>query len=271
MLHLITHLSLDTYLLIFQLGCLAVWKPKGVMISKKWLNNAFQNNDDGAGFAIQSGNKIEVQKGFFKFDEFWKEFSPLQKYNAIAHFRIATHGKVETNNCHPFSMCNGKYALIHNGILPIRPPKGIDESDTAHFAINILEPVIESIPWKLPAFTAIVEEAIGIGNKIVVLRNDGERWIFNEDQGSWDNKSWFSNTSYKHVWGKTTTTYGNCSQGWDHDTNTGFMDDYTQEDSPNHPMSAEEKTVAEWLREQEKKVKRLCGIPNPLTEPMIEC
>ncbi len=260
--NLFTHLPLSHLFWFCQLGCLAIWKPKGVMVSRKWLSNGFENNHDGAGFVTEIDHKLHCHKGFFKFDDFWKAFSPFHKYNSLIHFRIATHGKVETDNCHPFMMCSGKYALVHNGILPIRPPKGIEESDTAHFANNILSTMIERIPWELPQFTELVEEAIGIGNKIILLREDGKPWIFNESCGWWKHGAWFSNMSFMNVYGRS-----NYSSGWTGDCGwrgDGYTDSWGHH--YNHTdLSTEERVVSKWLKDQDRKSKAYTS------PPMIEC
>jgi hypothetical protein len=179
------------------MGCIAIWKPKGVQIAKKYLHNCYTNNPQGAGFAICRDNKIEIQKGFFKFKDFWKAFKGLQKFPALIHFRIATHGAVNAENCHPFPMLDGKFAMIHNGILPVDLPEGKDQSDSAYFAKNILEPFIEKVPWQHEPLTKFVGKSIGTGNKIIVMRSDSKAWIFNEKQGEWHNGAWYSNTGYK--------------------------------------------------------------------------
>lgn len=199
------------------LGCIAVWKPKGVCIAKKTLENCYDNNPQGAGFAICKDNKIEVHKGYFKFSDFWKAFRDLQKYPALIHFRIATHGAVNKENCHPFIVADGKFAMVHNGILGVDVTK--DESDSAYFAKNILEPFLAKVPWEHEPLTKFVNDSIGSGNKVVVMRNDGKSWIFNEKQGDNYKGCWYSNTGYKYNrtrWTQTNTNSASSgsNRGW---------------------------------------------------------
>ena len=197
-------------MLLPMLGCVAVWKPKGVQIAKKYLENCFTNNKEGAGFAIVKDGKIEMEKGFFTFDEFWQAYNGLQKYAALIHFRIATHGKVDEDNCHPFMLDGGKYALVHNGVLPSSLHSGKkDESDSRQFG-ELIEPMLGFIPWHHEQFTTVVNEAIGY-NKIALLREDGNIWIFNEGKGEWHKGAWYSNHTYfygaaKRAWTKTVET-----------------------------------------------------------------
>lgn len=44
---------------------------------------------------------------------------------------------------------------------------------------------------------ALVEKAIGGGNKFVMLKRNGEWCIFNEKAGHWVDENWFSNYSYQ--------------------------------------------------------------------------
>src|SRR6266446_7671605 len=125
--------------------CLAIYKPKGVQIARKHLKSGFDNNVDGAGFAICRNNTIEIYKGYFKFDEFYDRYNELQRYPALIHFRIATHGIVNAQNCHPFEICDGQFALSHNGVMPVGLEPPIDESDTAYFAREIMEPILNKM------------------------------------------------------------------------------------------------------------------------------
>jgi hypothetical protein len=173
-------------------------KPKGVCIAKKSLEHGFENNSNGAGFAVATGGKLQIYKGFFKFDEFWDTYKEFQNQTALVHFRIRTSGKTDEYNCHPFEVCDGRFALIHNGVISIKQ-EDKDKSDTAHFAELVLTPLLERIPFDHPALKYLIEEAIGAGNKIVLLRRDGKHAIFNEDVGHWNKGAWFSNSSYKYA------------------------------------------------------------------------
>lgn len=179
------------------LGCIAVWKPKGVNIAKKYLQNCYASNKDGAGFAYAKDGKVGILKGFFNFEEFYKAYLPFQKYACLLHFRIATHGAVNPENCHPFEMNGGKYALIHNGVLPYSLHDGDkDKSDTKQFA-ELMETIMPLVDghWQHEGFSKVVGEAIGY-NKVVILRGDGKAWLFNEHKGEWHKGAWYSNNGY---------------------------------------------------------------------------
>jgi hypothetical protein len=176
--------------------CLAIYKPKGVEIAKRYLKNGFANNQDGAGFAFIRDGKIEIRKGFFTFSDFWKAYRENKSEPALIHFRWTTHGTTNEANCHPFEICGGQFAVIHNGIIDIDTSSDASRSDTWHYATKVLQPLVEMVPFDLPALRFVVESSIE-GSKIAVLRADGECVIFNESLGEWHNGAWYSNDGYK--------------------------------------------------------------------------
>ncbi len=175
--------------------CLAIAKPKGVVVPREHYENGFDSNSDGAGFAYVERGKIIIEKGFFTFAEFWAAFEPHQKKSAVVHFRLATHGKCDAFNCHPWELCDGHFAMIHNGIIDIQSTK--KKSDSGHFAHLVLEPAIEQMGIESGAMRYLVENSIGAGNKLCVLGKNDVIHIFNEQSGHWLNGAWYSNHSYE--------------------------------------------------------------------------
>lgn len=177
--------------------CLAIYKPRGIEIAKKHLRNGFDNNEDGAGFAVVIDGRLETFKGYMKFGDFWKAYKPYRTSEAIIHFRFATHGMTNEENCHPFLICNGKYAVIHNGVIPIKC-NDTNKSDTYHFATLVLEPMFNKNEPTDSALTYLIEETLTNHNKIVVLGADGSHVIYNEKAGHWHKGAWYSNDGYKY-------------------------------------------------------------------------
>ena len=163
--------------------CVAIYKPEGVKTpSLEVLKQCWDANPDGAGFALRTGGDkyaIEIHKGYMT----WKQFkAAFEKYrladfagDMLLHFRIATHGGISPGNTHPFSLTGDvkllkhinvrtNYALIHNGILPIKPEGDI--SDTMEFCRR-LAPLYQNIP---SAFNLI--EGMAGNNKIAVMAKD---------------------------------------------------------------------------------------------------
>lgn len=107
----------------------------------------------------------------------------------LIHFRIATEGKVNKANCHPFRIKGG--ALIHNGSL-WSTPGGLSAefSDTRAFASRMHNELRYDV---VKASIQELSDAIG-WNKLAMLYENGEyvrigKWY--EDKGIW-----YSNEGY---------------------------------------------------------------------------
>jgi len=196
--------------------CLAIYKPKGVEISKAYYRNGYSENRDGCGFAFANHGRIECYKGFNSFHDFWNAIKPLQgKHAMLVHFRFATHGDKSDANVHPIVIHNGKFAVIHNGVIPIRTTG--NDSDTVTFARDVLGPCFRRFSWKDATLRYLIETSIGGGNKIVAMNARGDVEIFNEKSGHWHKGAWYSNNGYEgdSRWFKAIGHYAsNCYSSW---------------------------------------------------------
>lgn len=179
--------------------CLAVYKPADVLPDWGALEEGFASNKDGAGFVCVSDGKLLIDKGHFSFDSFRESYEPYAHLQSAIHFRWATHGKTNSDNCHPFRITD-HLAMIHNGVLPIQCNVDKNMSDTWHYVNLILQPMAERDPdFCFQPEVIFMGNAAIKGSKFVFLNADGEYAIWNEDDGHWAGDIWYSNNSYKCV------------------------------------------------------------------------
>ena len=189
----------------------------GVCIADKFkageLERACEANPDGFGFAYLARDAIEYVNTFDSAEAI-REFEKFTKRYpngvGVFHARLATHGAVNVDNCHPFEV-DDYTVLAHNGMLPLTPDKGDTRSDTALFAQEVMP---EWLPWLDSPEIATLEDWAA-GNKVAILtthkRLRDSIYILNESLGHWRDGCWYSNNSYKPAvkFGSTVATYGN--------------------------------------------------------------
>jgi len=114
--------------------CVIVYKPKGKGLPPEVeLEAMFAANPDGAGFAYASDgdDRVSWSKGYFDPFDFMAEVAMAEQGDRamLLHMRWATHGTINSSNCHPFpfSTCftrmgrmtgsSKRGVLAHNGVL----------------------------------------------------------------------------------------------------------------------------------------------------------
>lgn len=213
--------------------CIAIFKPQGKIVTKTALHRSFTVNGDGAGYVFADKGKLIIKKGFFRFKDFWREFrNDMGKYGnptTLIHFRIATHGRIDADNCHPFAV--GKnFAFIHNGVIDCAMPEK-EMSDTFNFGKFILSPLVKEFGAKIfesSAMGDLLGMSIGY-SKLAIIDRFGEVTLVNSEMGVWDAGVWYSNESYqpKTVKKYYGTTRGS-SGGWGDEAEDFSSEDYTK-------------------------------------------
>lgn len=175
--------------------CIAIQTEPGKVVAADVLVRCYNSNPDGAGFAYIKDGKVELSKGFFKIGEFIPAYHKIaeqygQDNAMLLHFRIATEGKVNAANTHPFRVRNG--ALVHNGCL-WGTPQGLkaEFSDTRSFAQRMYNELTYPI---VKASITELEDALG-WNKLGLLYDDGSYIRLGDWYG--EDGVWYSNQGYK--------------------------------------------------------------------------
>lgn len=185
--------------------CIAILNIKN-KLPQNYLENSFNNNNQGAGLLYVKNGKLETYKTYDIVD-FIKQYYLVRKAiktPIVLHFRIATSGFSE-HNLHPF-LVNKDLGFVHNGVIYGLGNK--DYSDTYQF-----NEMLKKLPKNFLRNNTIKEFISNyIGSDKLVFLDSNNIWnIINEKNGHWHNGNWFSNNSYKqknnYVWAGNKKVY----------------------------------------------------------------
>ena len=120
--------------------CLAIYKPKNKSVPLEYLKHAKTVNPDGIGIAYSDRQGLHVYKTLDKIDTMIDIIDKnLKNFDLLIHFRYATKGHIEKDNCHPFLSDKKNLALIHNGTFyEFGSP---EKSDTKEFCEKLVFPI----------------------------------------------------------------------------------------------------------------------------------
>lgn len=89
--------------------CVIIYIPQGEQISKDELKSAWDTNSDGAGYAARVNGKVEYERGFMTFSQYFHAIRHLiGVYDLVLHFRISTSSKVNKVQTHPYEVGSKK-------------------------------------------------------------------------------------------------------------------------------------------------------------------
>lgn len=227
--------------------CIIVVKEKGVSIpSDDILENCFNNNSDGCGFAYCYKNKVHLEKGILNVEGLKAQLLKLESLTGekdlknipmIIHFRIGTSGGINKEKTHPFIISN-KYKLLnkikcdnldmvmcHNGILS-NFTYNKELSDTQNFIRDVIFPLYKHDKefYKKDYINNLLYRIIGDNNKLAFLTSDGTITLINKKAFIKDNGVYYSNSTYK----KSYSYYTNYN--YNYYSNKYYNDDYIYDD-----------------------------------------
>jgi len=183
--------------------CLIIANPAGNFVPTDFILNAYSTNSDGFGVMFAKNNLLRIKRGLFSISHIVDIFDELNKAKKpyVAHFRYATHGTTNGQNCHPFPISGklGGVAMVHNGTLAGVEWRRKDKSDTAILADRIEAHIGRSdfgardlFKTEVPEIRQRYTKAIGT-DKLVFMNGKEEINIYNEGQGIWLEGVWYSN------------------------------------------------------------------------------
>ncbi len=180
--------------------CLLIYKPTGITIPDEVFRNAYTNNKDGIGFSYMGSESMIIRKGFMGLESFLSVYREVESLECLIHFRIATSGTIDKNNCHPFRI-TAKMVFAHNGIFSYRTTP--TQSDTHCLSIDLRKIGFNENTVYKRAYQSILESIVeSSGSKVALQwidKHSGKSrvWIVNEKKGIWEHGVWYSNESFK--------------------------------------------------------------------------
>ena len=176
--------------------CILIHHPAGTQFSQDQLLDFFTKNSDGFGAIVKHGDTVEVIKSIGTIQEIEDLYiQQVAGYEAVIHFRMKTHGKIDIANCHPYEVVPGIW-MAHNGVLSTGNHKDPNMSDTWHYIQDFLKPMLEHDVTLIhnEGFQKMIASHIGSSNKFGFMNQDGDVIIINEASGIWHDDVWYSNT-----------------------------------------------------------------------------
>ena len=182
--------------------CLLVTQTADVKFDDDFLAGVYMKNSDGIGVMFSDNNRLMIKKFLPKTEKQFIQFyrDHIEGRDCSWHARMRTHGDIDMNNCHPYPVLTKDDGyplyLAHNGVLHTGNNADTRKSDTWHFINDFLRPMLLKNPefFTHPAFSELIGEYIGSGNKFVLLDAYGNMVTINKERGVEHNGAWLSNT-----------------------------------------------------------------------------
>jgi hypothetical protein len=189
--------------------CMIIYKDVDVKNPvESVLKSCSTSHKDGFGVMWRSGNRVGIIKGMYALPEIVKIVNKIPvEVEAAFHFRQATHGVINAQNCHPFPLLTRNDALqttsgvfdtgvVHNGIIhDFSDNTKHNFSDTMNFVKYLAK---NSRRYNFESFKQYIPDRYG---KFIIFTPG---WTFKFGTFFKDGELEYSNQTYKnydYVWG----------------------------------------------------------------------
>lgn len=197
--------------------CLIIYKPKGVELQESTLRGGYSSNPHGAGLMYSVDGKLVVEKGYFQVDAVVARVKYISETypdsHICVHFRLATSGNQDRDNCHPFNV-NEELAVMHNGIFGKYSDYQSTKSDTWLFTEQMLQQLKPTFLQDTGTRFLLEKYCRSELSKLVFMNKEGDVDIVNEKAGSWKAGCWFSSGYYGYSYGNYS---GGSTDAWSYD------------------------------------------------------
>lgn len=181
--------------------CIIIGKPKGIALPPlEHMEESWDSNPHG--FSCMWGtkkNKVGVFKTMSRKDalEFYKSLlknASVWNDKAMSfHFRYATHGSKNIQNCHGYLNDELTLGFQHNGIFAIKVPSKLDITDSEYVFKSLIVPAFNDNNNEMPD-QEVLDFISGYSNKLSFIFRGN---LYTCGNFSKENGCFYSNTSYK--------------------------------------------------------------------------
>lgn len=123
----------------------------------------------------------------------------------IMHFRLATHGSVKRDNCHPFYDGETGTWFAHNGVLNVRPKRDTTDSETAFRELFV--PYIKQYGLNADETRYTIRQVLAnTSSKFAFLQGE-DLQLFGEYKQLANGGCWYSNLRFMYYMNDYRTRY----------------------------------------------------------------
>lgn len=163
--------------------CLITINSEKTTIGDKQIADFYTHNPDGLGIMRYEQDKVHIHKFLPKTaKEAIRLYKKYANGDCIVHWRMATHGKVDIANAHPYQVTPNLW-MMHNGVIH-HAARDIDKmSDTWHFIRDVLRPILTDREELLQsrAIHKLIQDHVD-SNRLVFMDSRGVITVINESK-----------------------------------------------------------------------------------------